>query len=154
MFEEAPPQTSSAPGSQDVFNLLGDFESPSSTAQPTANQRLSWNSQNSQEPDFDPFAGFGEPSVPPVVPPQTNDMSPLASLTQQVPQQQQQPVYALPRPSAGRSTAMALPPPPTKESIRAANRNKMGSASTGVTSPVAPAPPASSGKSIEKCLEH
>lgn len=83
-----------------------------------------------QETMFDPFAEIPPPQPQTAVPtsPDFNEFTP-------------QPVYAtVSRPSTKGVVPVALPPPPTKESVKAANRMKTNSGNvTPVTSPPPPA---------------
>lgn len=139
-FDRGPVQSPAAPSAgQDVFNLLGDFNGPSSA------QDFPQGAQTSTELEFDPFANVGEQDIPQAATPPMNSTPFNAPPAEQIPQGQGA-VLARPRPGAGGQISMALPPPPTKQSIKAANQSKAAPPPV-VTSPVSPpAPPASGSK--------
>lgn len=118
----------------DEFDLLGSFSSssvmPISPLQDTA--PVFPQDSASQDIFFDPFAQV-LPSQPQTAAPTSPDLDELSP----------SPVNpSVPRPATGGVLPVALPPPPTKESVKAANRMKTNSGSAApVMSPTAMSPP-------------
>ena len=121
----------------DEFDLLGSFSSssvmPISPLQDTA--PVFPQDSASQDIFFDPFAQI-LPSQPQTAAPTSPDLDELSP----------SPVNpSVPRPATGGVLPVALPPPPTKESVKAANRMKTNSGSAApVMSPTAMSPTAMS----------
>ena len=139
-FDRGPVQSPAAPTvGQDVFDLLGGFNGPSS-------EQNYQGSENLGDLEFDPFANVGEPGAPQVADTQVSS-SPFTALPAEQFDQGQHGMVARPRPGTSGQVPMGLPPPPTKQSIKAANRSKAASPPP-VTSPVSPPAPTTSASKL------
>jgi len=125
---------------QDEFDLLGGFGG--FAAQPASPSEQSVPQETAvQEMTFDPFAQIPaqpqapNPSQPEAAVPTSPDFNEFSP----------QPMVApVPRPTPKGVVPQALPPPPTKQSVKAANRMKQTSGSLPlVTSPTSPTSPSS-----------
>ena len=145
-FGSKPVAPPAADPNEAVFDPLAELASPAQEAPP----------QNSNSAVFDPFAQYAVPQKPQPAtqtPPQvrSNPFAPPTEIAEPAPVAANPQPVALPRrkPPASTTSSFGLPPPPTKQSVKASQwQTQMGGKPSPVApnlAPPAPQPPASEG---------
>lgn len=138
---------------QDQLDLLGSFGGFAVTPAPQA-QKSVLQETGGEEMTFDPFAGI---TAQPPTPKQTQSQESPPSSPDLNTFSPQQMVESASKPTPKGMVPQALPPPPTKQSIKAANRLRQGSGSLplvpSATSPTSPKSPVFSPSSANELVQ-